>query len=90
MTTPPRKADDRHDAPAPAPHAHDDTPAPPDPPSKASRLRTPLVFLLAFASLLLLHLTLLGLPYYWDEAGYFIPAARDIYQALFNLKGWKP
>ncbi|MBC7931890.1 MAG: glycosyltransferase family 39 protein, partial [Rubrivivax sp.] len=24
-------------------------------------------------------LTLLDLPYYWDEAGYFIPAARDIY-----------
>lgn len=41
--------------------------------------RTPLVFVAAFAALLLLHLTLLGLPYYWDEAGYFIPAARDIY-----------
>jgi Dolichyl-phosphate-mannose-protein mannosyltransferase len=42
-------------------------------------LRTPLVFLLAFAALLALHWSLLGLPYYWDEAGYFIPAARDIY-----------
>ena len=37
------------------------------------------VFLAAYAALILLHLTLLGLPYYWDEAGYFIPAARDIY-----------
>jgi hypothetical protein len=43
------------------------------------KLRTPLVFLLVFVALLLTHLTLLRLPYYWDEAGYFIPAARDIY-----------
>ena len=42
-------------------------------------LRTPLVLLAAFAALLLSHATLLELPYYWDEAGYFIPAARDIY-----------
>jgi 4-amino-4-deoxy-L-arabinose transferase-like glycosyltransferase len=42
-------------------------------------LRTPLVFLVIFAALVLLHITLLDLPYYWDEAGYFIPAARDIY-----------
>ena len=45
----------------------------------ARRLRTPLVFFVAFAALVVLHLTLLDLPYYWDEAGYFIPAARDIY-----------
>src|SRR5208282_676353 len=31
-----------------------------------------------FAGLWLLHLPLLRLPYFWDEAGYFIPAARDI------------
>src|SRR5829696_958053 len=47
------------------------------------RLRKPLLFLLLFASafvgLHITHSTLLGLPYYWDEAGYFIPAARDIY-----------
>ena len=47
------------------------------------RLRTPLLFLLvfaaAFAGLYITHAGLLGLPYYWDEAGYFIPAARDIY-----------
>src|SRR5947209_10379922 len=41
--------------------------------------RTPLVFLFVFAALFLLHLSLINLPYYWDEAGYFIPAARDIY-----------
>jgi hypothetical protein len=31
-----------------------------------------------FAALWLIHLPLLRLPYFWDEAGYFIPAARDI------------
>ena len=45
----------------------------------ARRLRTALIFLAVFAALVLLHLTLVELPYYWDEAGYFIPAARDIY-----------
>jgi 4-amino-4-deoxy-L-arabinose transferase-like glycosyltransferase len=47
------------------------------------RLRGPLLFLLvfltAFVGLHVTHGSLLGLPYYWDEAGYFIPAARDIY-----------
>ena len=38
-----------------------------------------LVFAAAFVGLCVTHATLLGLPYYWDEAGYFIPAARDIY-----------
>jgi hypothetical protein len=42
-------------------------------------LRTPFVVLIVFAALVVLHLTLIELPYYWDEAGYFIPAARDIY-----------
>jgi 4-amino-4-deoxy-L-arabinose transferase-like glycosyltransferase len=30
-----------------------------------------------FLALLLLHYPLLRLPYYWDEAGYYIPAALD-------------
>ena len=38
-----------------------------------------LVFAAAFAGLYVSHASLLDLPYYWDEAGYFIPAARDIY-----------
>lgn len=38
-----------------------------------------LVFAVAFVGLYISHAQLLGLPYYWDEAGYFIPAARDIY-----------
>jgi 4-amino-4-deoxy-L-arabinose transferase-like glycosyltransferase len=36
------------------------------------------LFGLIFASILLLHSLLLRLPYFWDEAGYYIPAARDI------------
>ena len=32
-----------------------------------------------FAVLLALHWPLLRLPYFWDEAGYYIPAAWDIY-----------
>ncbi len=31
-----------------------------------------------FVFIFLLHLPLLGLPYFWDEAGYYVPAARDI------------
>jgi 4-amino-4-deoxy-L-arabinose transferase-like glycosyltransferase len=35
-------------------------------------------FLAAFLILLGLHASLLHFPYFWDEAGYYIPAARDI------------
>jgi hypothetical protein len=37
-----------------------------------------LVFLLFFSVLLALHGPLLRLPYFWDEAGYYVPAARDL------------
>src|SRR5271165_2779742 len=33
---------------------------------------------LIFTFLFVTHLPLLRLPYFWDEAGYFIPAARDL------------
>jgi hypothetical protein len=36
------------------------------------------IFLAIFAGILLLHLPLLHLPYSWDEAGYYVPAARDL------------
>lgn len=32
-----------------------------------------------FAVLLVLHYPFLGLPYFWDEAGYYVPAAFDFY-----------
>ena len=42
--------------------------------------RHPLTTLgLIFGAIWLLHFPFLKLPYYWDEAGYFIPAAHDIY-----------
>ncbi|MGA2987120.1 MAG: glycosyltransferase family 39 protein [Terriglobia bacterium] len=40
-----------------------------------------LAFLATFVALLLLHLPLLRLPYHWDEAGYYIPAALDFYRS---------
>ena len=50
-----------------------------------SRLAVPLpawlIFLGIFAALCASHFTLLRLPYYWDEAGYYIPAAWDFFRA---------
>jgi len=45
------------------------------------RFKVVLLILATFAALILLHLPLLGLPYFWDEAGYYIPAALDFYRA---------
>lgn len=39
-----------------------------------------LVFPLIFVGLYLSHFALLRLPYYWDEAGYYIPAAYDFFR----------
>ena len=39
-----------------------------------------LVFPLIFLAVLLAHWPLLRLPYYWDEAGYYIPAAYDFFR----------
>ena len=48
------------------------------------RLDAPLplwmVYPVIFTALYLTHLTLLSLPYYWDEAGYYIPAAWDFFR----------
>ena len=48
------------------------------------RLDAPLplwrIFPVIFAALYLSHFTLLRLPYYWDEAGYYIPAAWDFFR----------
>lgn len=37
-----------------------------------------LVFAVIFVLFFLLHAPLLQLPYFWDEAGYYVPAARDL------------
>ncbi len=45
----------------------------------AEKLREYLVaYALIFTFLFVTHLPLLRLPYFWDETGYFIPAARDL------------
>lgn len=44
-----------------------------------SLLATSGIMMATFLGLLLLHFPLLHLPYFWDEAGYYIPAALDFY-----------
>ena len=39
-----------------------------------------MIFPVVFATLYSTHITLLRLPYYWDEAGYYIPAAWDFFR----------
>jgi hypothetical protein len=39
-----------------------------------------MIFPVIFVALYLSHFTLLRLPYYWDEAGYYIPAAWDFFR----------
>lgn len=45
------------------------------------RFRSPhpaLLFAIILVAIFLLHAPLLSLPYFWDEAGYYVPAARDL------------
>ena len=39
-----------------------------------------MIFPVIFVALYLTHFCLLRLPYYWDEAGYYIPAAWDFFR----------
>jgi len=41
-------------------------------------LSSPILFAIILIAIFLLHLPFLRLPYFWDEAGYYVPAARDI------------
>src|SRR5215470_3758360 len=43
-----------------------------------SKPQPALVFAVIFVAVFLLHAPLLELPYFWDEAGYYVPAARDL------------
>lgn len=47
----------------------------------SSRLKSALGFAGVFLVLLGFHAPLLSLPYFWDEAGYYIPAAWDFYSS---------
>jgi hypothetical protein len=46
--------------------------------ARSSRSHPAPVFVGIFVGIFLLHLPLLQLPYFWDEAGYYVPAARDL------------
>ena len=48
-------------------------------PARLASLPSPALFLLFFTAVALGHLTLLRLPYFWDEGGYYVPAALDFY-----------
>ena len=48
-------------------------------PDRIAALPSWLLWLLLLSAVALSHLTLLQLPYYWDEGGYYIPAALDFY-----------
>jgi 4-amino-4-deoxy-L-arabinose transferase-like glycosyltransferase len=39
-----------------------------------------MIFPVVFVAVYISHFTLLRLPYYWDEAGYYIPAAWDFFR----------
>jgi Dolichyl-phosphate-mannose-protein mannosyltransferase len=47
-------------------------------PAQWSRAYPALVFAVIFVFIFLLHVPLLQLPYFWDEAGYYVPAAHDL------------
>lgn len=50
-------------------------------------LKIHVLFFAAFAFLIaLIHFPLLDLPFYWDEVGQFVPAARDLFTSGF----WVP
>ncbi len=45
---------------------------------RSSRPHPAFVFAIILVGIFLLHVPLLQLPYFWDEAGYYVPAARDL------------
>ncbi len=47
-------------------------------PVRSSSAYPAVVFAAIFVAIFLLHVPLLQLPYFWDEAGYYVPAARDL------------
>jgi 4-amino-4-deoxy-L-arabinose transferase-like glycosyltransferase len=48
--------------------------------NKLAALPSYSLFALLFLAVALSHLTLLQLPYFWDEGGYYIPAALDFFR----------
>ena len=52
----------------------------PQPPGQHAPLPLWKLYPVFFAAVYFSHLTLLRLPYFWDEAGYYIPAAWDFFR----------
>ena len=52
----------------------------PRPAQRRAPLSLPLLFAPVFIAIVALHATLLRLPYFWDEGGYYIPAAWDFFR----------
>ena len=50
------------------------------PPRRDAPLPLWMIFPVVFTALYASHATLMRLPYYWDEAGYYIPAAWDFFR----------
>ncbi|MGD0468370.1 MAG: glycosyltransferase [Terriglobales bacterium] len=48
-------------------------------PASSAWMQQSVLFASFLAGLMLLHAPLLRLPYFWDEAGYYVPAARDLF-----------
>ena len=46
---------------------------------RSSKAHNAVIFLLLFACIFALHVPLLRLPYIWDEAGYYVPSAYDLF-----------
>jgi 4-amino-4-deoxy-L-arabinose transferase-like glycosyltransferase len=47
-----------------------------------------MLYPLFFVAVYLTHFSLLRLPYFWDEAGYYIPAAWDFFRTGTLIPGW--
>jgi len=47
-------------------------------PTRRLQLTSLHIFALIFVAILILHAPLLRLPFFWDEAGYYIPAVHDL------------
>jgi hypothetical protein len=47
-------------------------------PDRLSPFRTVQIFSIIFAGIFVLHAPLLRLPFFWDEAGFYVPSAHDL------------
>jgi len=53
----------------------------PKPGGERTRFHSVFIFASLLVGLVILHISLLRLPYFWDEAGYYVPAAHDLLES---------